>query len=103
MSGVSGGGGVAEVRGVSGGGVMKDEWTPDFSDTGMAYRSRTFRELLRHYFVYKLFSYESLVDSTPKVPVSQACTKNTTTTIIMTSPSMLQLCIGTAVSANRDA
>ena len=35
----------------------------DFSNTREAYRSKTFLELLRHYAVFKVFSYQLLVDN----------------------------------------
>ncbi len=35
----------------------------DFNDTREAYRSKSHFELLRHYAVFKLFSYQTLVDN----------------------------------------
>ena len=39
----------------------------DFSNTREAYRSKTFRELLRHFLVYKVFSYTPVVENSQKV------------------------------------
>lgn len=40
---------------------------PDFNDVKVAYQSKTTRELLRAFFVYQLFSFDRLVDSSEKV------------------------------------
>lgn len=39
----------------------------DFSNTKEAYRSKSFYELLRHYFVFKALSYQRLVDNNKTV------------------------------------
>ena len=39
----------------------------DFSDTSKAYKTKTTRELLRAYFVFKLFEHESIVANSNKV------------------------------------
>ena len=39
----------------------------DFSNTREAYRSKTFGELFRHYLVYKVFSYTSVVENSQRV------------------------------------
>lgn len=41
----------------------------DFSNTKEAYQSKSFREVLRHYVVFKSLSYDRLVDSSEKVCV----------------------------------
>ena len=41
----------------------------DFSNTKDAFRSKTFSDMLRHYVVYKAFSYDSLVDNAHKVKI----------------------------------
>jgi len=40
-----------------------EELQLDFGNTQEAYRSKTFVELLRHYAVFKIFSYQLLVDN----------------------------------------
>ena len=39
----------------------------DFSNTREAYRSKTLGELLRHYLVYQVFSYTSVVENSQRV------------------------------------
>lgn len=46
--------------------------TPKFGDTREAYRSKSFSELLRHYVVFKAFSFRYLVDNNKRV--SEMCT-----------------------------
>ena len=41
--------------------------TLDFSNTVEAFRSKSMAELLRHYFVYKSFTFNTLVDNSQKV------------------------------------
>lgn len=41
----------------------------DFSNTKEAYQSKSFREVLRHYVVFKSLSYDRLVDNSEKVCV----------------------------------
>lgn len=39
----------------------------DFSNTKEAYRSKSFAQLLRHYLVYKVFAYTSVVENSQRV------------------------------------
>lgn len=41
--------------------------TLDFSNTVEAFRSKSMTELLRHYFVFKSFTFNTLVDNSQKV------------------------------------
>lgn len=45
---------------------------PDFGDTREAYRSKSFSELLRHYVVFKAFTFKSLVHNNKSVSYIQA-------------------------------
>ena len=40
---------------------------PDFNDTKKAFRSKSTKELLRSYFVFKAFSFKRIVDNSDKV------------------------------------
>ena len=40
---------------------------PDFSDTSVAYKTKTTSELLRAFFVFKLFQYDTIVTNSNKV------------------------------------
>lgn len=44
-----------------------DHPVPSFGDTKEAYRSKTFSELLRHYAVFKTFTFKYLVDNNKSV------------------------------------
>lgn len=41
--------------------------TVDFSNTREAYQSKSVRQLLRHYLVYRIFAYTRIVDNSEKV------------------------------------
>ena len=43
---------------------------PDFGDSREAYRSKSFSELLRHYIVFKVFTFKPLVDNNKTVSLS---------------------------------
>ena len=47
--------------------TSQDREQLDFGNTREAYKSKTFLELLRHYAVFKLFSYQVLVENNEQV------------------------------------
>lgn len=53
----------------------------DFSNTEEAFRSKKFSELLRHYLLYRSFSFNKLVDSSQKV-----CCQSSTPTHLYSHP-----------------
>ena len=44
---------------------------PDFSDTSVAYKTKTTSELLRAFLVFKLFQYDTIVTNSYKVSATK--------------------------------
>ncbi len=57
--------------------VVRSHPTVDFTDTKKAYHLKSFSELLRHYLLYKIFGFKSLVRHSNKVSGPTMCSHYT--------------------------